>query len=460
MNTAKKANMVALSLCAMVTILLLRSTWALTIKEAVLFSLDRYPGLRAERSFIKTVEKDLHIATFRYFPKFTVESRYIKTDSPADVFGLKLSREELSAEDFAGLPGTFNNPPSFETFVTSLNLRIPLFQPELLMARKAAKRSYVSENYRYGREAEVHAKRVIEAYVDVITARALLGAAESGVAEAEAHRNVAREREKAGVGIYADVLRAEVFLARAKEKRVMAGNAEKVARLALRVAMGAAEDYPIDGLVLPASPVEISSMETYLEIAHAERKDLRMMEEKVNVAAYGQRRIQVGYLPALSLFGTYELNGDDAPFDVRAENYTLGVLLKWDIFDGLVREGKVRKAKYHRERVRQLQKNLENQVRFSVEKAYLDVLEAASREEIARRAEEMAEEGLRLMEGRFENSLSRLVELLDAQSALDSARAQRIRAENDYYLALKELHFSSGQLLESIGIGGYSEVLQ
>lgn len=435
-------------------------SWAISVREAVIFSLQKYPGLAAERNLLKSAEKDVGIITSMHFPTFTFESQYIRTDSPADVFGLKLSREELSADDFAGLPGTFNNPPSFDTFVTSFNLHLPLFLPGVLASRQASKRNYFSETYRYEREAEAHAMRVIEIYVGGITSRALREAAESGVIEASEHLNVAREREKAGVGIYADVLRAEVFLAQAMEKKIVAQNGEEFALEALRVAMGAGEEYPIeveDDLELNE---ELLPLSVYVESALAKRSDLRMMEEKEKMAAYGLKRMRSQYLPDLSLFGSYELNGSGSPFDVDAENYKMGVLLKWDIFDGLGRERKVMKAKYQREQVREQQRNLENNVRFAVKISYLDVLAARSRYEIAKRAEERAREGLRLMEGRFRNSLSRLVELLDVQSALDGARAQKIKAANDYYLSLKELHFSSGNLLGSIGIGENPEVSQ
>jgi outer membrane protein TolC len=82
-----------------------------------------------------------------------------------------------------------------------------------------------------------------------------------------------------------------------------------------------------------------------------------------------------------------------------------------------------------------------------VTRAYLGVKEAGRRVEIARSAAVAAEEGTRLIQARYENQLARMVDLLDAQSALDAARADLVKAENDLRQSRADLLFSSGELL-------------
>ena len=87
------------------------------------------------------------------------------------------------------------------------------------------------------------------------------------------------------------------------------------------------------------------------------------------------------------------------------------------------------------------------QAAFEAAQADLGVKEATLRAEIARAALASAEEGVRLLTSRYENRLGRMVDLLDAQTALDAARAARIRAENDVRLSRAQRLYATGGLL-------------
>jgi outer membrane protein TolC len=67
--------------------------------------------------------------------------------------------------------------------------------------------------------------------------------------------------------------------------------------------------------------------------------------------------------------------------------------------------------------------------------------------EIARAAVAAAEEGMRLIRNRYENQIGRMIDLLDAQTALDRARAEAVKAENDARQSRARLMYASGTLL-------------
>jgi len=429
---------------------------AMTLEEAVRFGLRNFPGLAGERSGVLAKAEEVGIATSYHLPKLTLSSRYVKTDSPADVFGLKLNREELSAADFAGIPNSFNNPPSFDTFVSSIELQVPLFVPKALVGRKIAKKGYESSRLAYERKAEEHARKIVDAYVGVLTARGYLKAAESAVRDAEEHLKIAERLNEVGVGIYADVLRASVFLSRAKERLVKAKNGVAVAREALKVAMGTTDEVEVDdSFPLDA---ELRDLDYYVSLGLENRRDLSAMEKRVEMAKKGVRYEQAGYLPNVAAFGQVEVNGSSSPFDDDADAYRVGVALTWDLFDGLGREKRIKKARYMEKSAEKYLEAMRSYVRFEVKRAYLGVKSARARWEIAKSSLKSAKEGLRLVRGRYENSLARMVELLDAQTALDVARADEVRARNDYYLALADLYTSCGALLQRLGLEKYLEV--
>jgi outer membrane protein len=72
--------------------------------------------------------------------------------------------------------------------------------------------------------------------------------------------------------------------------------------------------------------------------------------------------------------------------------------------------------------------------------------------DLARAALESAEEGRRLVRVRYENALSPMVDLLDAQASLDAARADVIGRESAYMTAIANLAFQSGTILKELGV--------
>jgi outer membrane protein TolC len=95
---------------------------------------------------------------------------------------------------------------------------------------------------------------------------------------------------------------------------------------------------------------------------------------------------------------------------------------------------------------------LKKAVSFRVYEAYLNDEEARKTEELAASALRTAEEGKRLVELRYNNSLAPIVDLLDAQTNLDQQRAAYIARWNAHTLARANLSFQGGLLLQDLGI--------
>jgi outer membrane protein TolC len=126
--------------------------------------------------------------------------------------------------------------------------------------------------------------------------------------------------------------------------------------------------------------------------------------------------------------------------------------LKWDIFNGGAREYEIAKARLKIKEEEESLSALKKSISLSLYEAYLGVEEAEKNLELARSAVQTAEEGRRLVRTRFENSLSPLVDLLDAQLNLDRARATLVVSENEYALSKFVLSYESGTILEELGI--------
>jgi len=148
------------------------------------------------------------------------------------------------------------------------------------------------------------------------------------------------------------------------------------------------------------------------------------------------------------------VDAEDSPFSPDNRSWRVGVGLSWNLFDGLSREAELGKAVAEQRRAQAYDRGVRDQAAFEAAQADLGVKEATIRAEIARSALASAEEGVRLIKSRYENRLGRMVDLLDAQTALDAARAARVRAENDVRFSRAQRLYASGGLLSLVAPNG------
>ena len=154
------------------------------------------------------------------------------------------------------------------------------------------------------------------------------------------------------------------------------------------------------------------------------------------------------YLPVLGVGGTWQLNSEDTAFGSDAEGYSVMAFMRWDFYDGGLRRAQRQQALAQRSEAEDYLEGLKKQVAFKVYEAHLELDEAESGLELAEARLKLAEESQRLIKSRFENSLTTVVELMDAQSALNASRAAVVEKHNNYSVAAAELMYQSGIILE------------
>jgi outer membrane protein TolC len=156
------------------------------------------------------------------------------------------------------------------------------------------------------------------------------------------------------------------------------------------------------------------------------------------------------FLPTLYAGATYQMNDRDLPFGRDNDAWIAGANLRWELFDGFRRGDERARVKALESSARE---NLEQKTReaaFQVRESLLRREEAEKRLAVARASFLDAEEGVRLITKRFANSLSTLVEVLDAQTALNRARSSVVENETGYALATARVWFNAGIFLQEV----------
>jgi len=413
-----------------------------TLREAMALAMKDNPELRAMRSALEAKKHEVGSARSYLLPHIRVEERFMRTNNPMYAFGSRLNQSRITASDFN--PALLNAPEDIDDYQTSVTLEQALFVPEAYMGLRMAKKEAEAFEGDLRRKQEEVALDVVKSYMNIITARNYLEVAEKGLLDASEHHRIAEARHRAGLGLYSDTLRTHVSVREAEERKLRALKGMKLAGRALSLLIGLDEavttvetEPGLDPLTLDEALGE--SMK---------RSDVVAMEKRVENAGNNVKLSGAKYLPVVGVGGTWQLNSEDTAFGSDAESYSMMAFLRWDIYDGGQRRAERQKARASEREAAEYLDGLRKKVAFKVYEAYLELDEASSGLELAEARHKLAEESQRLIASRYENSLTTVVELMDAQSSLDAARAAVVEKHNNYRIAAAELMYQSGIILD------------
>jgi outer membrane protein TolC len=413
--------------------------------EAVTRALKNNAALSAAGHEWASASMEADVARGDYLPNLAFEERFSRTNIPAQAFSIRINQSRFQVQDFA--VENINDPDPLNNYMTAFTLTQHLFAPKAFLRYRMAGREAEAKGLDVSRKKEEVVYQVLTSYLDVLTVKEFVRVADQEVSDAREHLRIADALERSGMGLSSDVLRAKVALARAESEKVSTENRLALARRSLGLAMGERGGIPVDAATPVPNLPEAGSLEERIAAVREHRTDLRAFSTRLANADTNVTLERAGYLPTVGVMGVYQMDSHDSPFSPDNKTWSVGMGLSWNLFDGLRREAAAAKAADDRSKAQAHYRGMEDFAAFQVTRAYLSVEEAARRVEIARAAVDAAEEGTRLIKARYENQLSRVIDLLDAQAALHSARADLVRAENDLRQSRAQLEYASGTLL-------------
>lgn len=420
-----------------------------TLQEAVKRALESNHLIKAASLERGVAEQDVAVSRSRYLPRVSLESGAVLSNTPSTVFMMKLDEGRINPTgDFTA--GTLNNPSPRGDFRSAVTLEQPLIDfgisAGVALAGKGADAAALSEQ---GRREEI-AFRVYLAYLGVRKARAYREVADQALVNAREHDRLSALREKDGIGLKSDRLRTATSVAEAEQRLVSAKNDLLLARLRLNLVAGGAQGEPLDVGELPNLEEPAEELEQLIALAQRNRPDLKVAETSVQRGELAVRQAKSAYLPTLYARGSYQINDRDLPLGTDKDSWNVGVNLRWDLFDGGRRSHEKEKAELTRKSAAELLENERREVALQVTESVLHRQEARLRLDSAHAAVRDAEESRRLVTLRFGNGLSSLVEVMDAETALNRARANLVEVENGCYAATGEIYFRAGVFLKEV----------
>lgn len=287
----------------------------------------------------------------------------------------------------------------------------------------------------------------IQGYYQMSATKAVLDSTREAERAAKVSLEAAEARYKAGVATPADKLQAQTAYSQAVLNRIRAEGDLKNARGTLANMMGVDADRDFVLQTNSASPVYEQFQSNVSELiaeARRRRPDLAAAEAQLKAAHAGIQTAEADGKPSFSV--TTNLGYLDRQFGEATRNGAIGVNVTIPLFTGYASTYKIRSAQELAASKQAALDQLNLQIALDVWKAYqnlqTETQSVRSSADLVTSATQNADVAL----GRYKAGVGNIIDVITAQSALASARAQQIQATFNWDIARAGLAYAIGQL--------------
>ena len=311
-----------------------------------------------------------------------------------------------------------------------------------------ARQTAVSANLAHNSTVENTILQVEGAAFSFLSARAQRDAEKSSVDLATAALDAASERHRVGLATIADVLQAQTARSQAELDLETLEGAVQVARGALAVAMGLPANTPFEIPDVPATDSVFfvaQSVDSLIELAIRNRPELAQARAEAAAASSQIKVARSGYLPALA-FSAIGGNSASNVSGFAGNSYSVTLGVQMPVFTGFANGYDVASANEQYQAAIARTELTRQQVIQQVFTAYYTLRTATDRVRTAHDLLASAIQSESVSRGRYKEGVGSIVDLLVAQSALASARAQDVDTRWQWRTSLAQLAHDVGVL--------------
>ena len=317
---------------------------------------------------------------------------------------------------------------------------------------ESARQALIAANWTHNATIQNVVLQVESAYFNYMATKGLVESERLSVKEAETSLESTQERQRVGLATVADVLQAKTALSQARLTLESTEGDLQTTRGALAAAMGLPANAPYDIDAAPATAVgpATDSVDALIAQAVKSRPDLAAAQAQYRQAIGNVRATRGNLFPSIEASGTGGRSYTQT-LPSGATNYTLTLGLVIPIFSGFSRQYAVKQARAEADAALGRAASVKQQVQFQVFSSYYALQTAARRVNTADDLLASAQSSEEAALGRYRAGVGLFVDLLTAQSALASARAQQVQARWTWQTSLAQLAHDTGVLDTSGG---------
>lgn len=394
---------------------------------------DALQRVEKENAALRMADVEHRISTAQYrqtdaifLPQVSVGYTAMVTNNPLNAFGFLLQQSGVTMESFN--PATLNHPDATELYTTSVDVKMPLFNLDMIYARKGAK-AMESVSRHKAAYARKHLRfETQKAYTQLQFAYRAKAVLEQTLADVKTIRQTVANFEAQGLAQRSDVLNADVQVNTIEAALTKANSNIANASEGIALLMGMDTT---DGMLFRPSELEALRKNADAEFS-TERADVKAMTAALDATNRMADAAKAAFVPKINAFGTYQLN-NGKPLAFKNDSYMVGVNLTWQVFQGNQNRHKARAARLQADKMREELRLHIDRSRVEAEKLNRDILDLAVEIRKQEASVAQAEEALRIIRDRHTEGLASATDLLQAQAQLSQHRlglAQTIMQHN------------------------------
>lgn len=416
-----------------------------TPEQAVEYAVANNPALRAaqEQSFAALARGNA--AESQRMPRITARYSVRRTNNPLDAFADKLmTRSVEPAQDFSA--DALNHPAESTLNAAELALQMPVYTGGRIDAAvRQAEEAGVASRLQFERAQQEIAAQARQAYLAVQAAEQGVAVSEDAVRAAQAHANTTARLRREGRIVASDNLTAEVNLTAIKSLREQAQTRLRQAQNQLKLVMGMPLDSDLQvqpwATAVAGERPPLADLETK---ALSQRKDLMAVGAQVNASRAGVDAARAegnAEISVMATTGWYDRNlaTDNNSWSV------MGVVSK-SLYNGGGTRHRTRAAHHEAAATQAEMHSLEQVIRNQVRDAYNNLLGAEARLALAADNVERARRSVALIEKRYGEGRTILIDLLQAERALVEARNEELSASYNLATSRVALRLATGEI--------------
>ncbi|TVQ44559.1 MAG: TolC family protein [Saprospirales bacterium] len=370
-----------------------------------------------------------------FLPQISLTHTAINTNTPLMAFGSKLNQGKVTAADFA--PESLNKPDGVSNFNTAIEFAQPMFNRTAQLNRRSAKMAIDLKEIQLSETRAFLTFQLEEVFMQLQLTYHKVKTTEKTLEWIIAIEQQARDFYEEGIIHLADLL--EISYRKNQVENQIKAIQKEVKNISDLISYLKGEEpgniwNPV-GELSTHNQIPPSSSKPLIM-----REDIQLMKKVTEINQIQRDVASASILPELNAFGNFQLN-DSKAFHGRSNGYLIGLQLKWNVFDGGMRRGRIQESTAkHRQSLIELE---EYQIRSESElnRVVREYELAIANEESAEKGLEFATEVLRLRTDRFEQGMEKITDLLQAESRLTEKQLKYQKAIYQKNIAASKLQY-------------------
>jgi outer membrane protein len=404
----------------------------LTLDEAIQIGLDNHPAISAARERIGAQQAVLGQQMAAYYPNINMSNFYRTGTETGNTTGVAQG--------------------AFDTVLSQTNLNMILYNFGKREGNvQSARETVAATAFNYKTTVDSVILGVKLAYYSYLQAKAIVQVRVETVKNRDLLTRQAQGFFEVGTRARIDVARAESNLYLSQADLIAAQNAQAIAWVVLKNAMGL-RDLPVRPLTeeVTINPIAYK-LDEARELAYASRPELKSFEAQKRAQDQNIAVARRSHLPDIIFDSNYRRSNTSVVTRVNPGAFPLPggwqvqVTLAVPIFDGFRTTNRVEETLRTYYTITAQEEQQRQQVALDVEQAYLRLVELQERIKANKAAADAAKENLDLANGRYQVGVGNIIEVTDAQNTYTDAQTTYVRVLYDYKIADAQLTRAIGQ---------------